>query len=80
MVTFLKIPFYADIVGLYPSIAHTAGFKALKHALKKWKQKHNPTEKLTNMTEFMLKNNFLEFNGSVKQVSGMTIGTKCAPT
>ena len=34
------------------------------------------------MAEFVLKNNFLEFNGSVKQqVSGMVRnGTKCAPT
>ena len=33
------------------------------------------------MVEFVLKNNFFEFNGSVKQkVSGTTIGTKCAPT
>ena len=40
-----------------------------------------PTEKLINMAEFVLKNNYLEFNGSVKQqVSGAAIGTKCAPT
>ena len=33
------------------------------------------------MAEFVLKNNYLEFNGSVKQqVSGTAIGTKCAPT
>ena len=33
------------------------------------------------MTEIVLKNNFFEFNGSVKQqVSGTAIGTKCAPT
>ena len=33
------------------------------------------------MVEFVLKNNFFEFNGSVKQqVSGTAIGTKCDPT
>ena len=33
------------------------------------------------MTEFVLKNKFFEFNGSVKEaVSGTVIGTKCAPT
>ena len=33
------------------------------------------------MAEFVLKNNFFELNGSVKQqVSGTAIGTKCAPT
>ena len=71
----------ADVVGLYPSIPHNAGLKALKNALDKRKQKHIPTEKLINMTEFVVKNNFFEFNGSVKQqVSGTAIGTKCAPT
>ena len=30
------------------------------------------------MVEFVLKNNFLEFNGQIKQqISGKTIGTKC---
>ena len=33
------------------------------------------------MVEFVLKNSFFEFNGSVKQqVSGTAIGTKCDPT
>ena len=70
-----------DVVGLYPSIPHKAGLKALKNVLEKREQKHFPTEKLINMAEFVLKNNFFEFNGSVKQqVSGTAIGTKCAPT
>ena len=70
-----------DIVGLYPSIPHMAGLKALKNALDKRKQKHILTEKLINVAEFVLKNNFFEFNGLVKQqVSGRAIGVKCAPT
>ena len=33
------------------------------------------------MTEFVLNNNFFEFNGQIKQhISGTAIGTKCAPT
>ena len=56
----------AEVVGLYLSIPHKAGLKALKNALNKRKQKHAPTEKLINMAEFVLKNNFFEFNGSVK--------------
>ena len=55
--------------------------KALKSALEKREQKHIPTEKLINMAEFVLKNNFFEFNRSVKQhVSGTAMGTKCDPT
>ena len=70
----------ADVVGLYPSIPYKVGLQAFKNALEKRKQKHIPTEKLINMAEFVLKNNFFEFNGSVKQqVSGTAIGTKRAP-
>ena len=33
------------------------------------------------MAEFVLKNNFFEFNGQIKQqISGTAIGTKCAST
>ena len=56
----------ADVVGLYPSIPHKAGLQALKNILEKIDQKHIPTEKLISMAEFVLKNNFFEFNGSVK--------------
>ena len=47
-------------MGFYHSIPHKAGLKALKNALDKRKQKHIPTEKLINMAEFVLKNNFFE--------------------
>ena len=70
----------AYVVGLYPSIPHKAGLKAPKNALEKREQKHIPTENLINMVEFVLKNNFFGFNGSVKQqVSVKTISTKRAP-
>ena len=69
-----------DVVGLYPSIPHNVGLRALKEALEKREQKKIPTEDLVEMAEFVLKNNFFEFNSQIKQqISGMAIGTKCAP-
>ena len=70
-----------DKVFIYPSIPHKAGLKSLKNAWEKREQKDYPTKKLINMAKFVLKNNFLEFNGSIKQqVSGTAIGTKCSPS
>ena len=71
----------ADVVGLYPSIPHDVGLEAFQQALDKRDQKKIPTEDLLNMAEFVLKSNFFEFNGKIKQqISGTAIGTKCAPT
>ena len=56
----------ADVVGLYSSIRHKVGLQALKNALEKREQKHISTEKSINMAELVLKNNFSEFNGSVR--------------
>ena len=70
----------ADIVGLYPSIPHEAGLRALREALDKQDKKCIPTEDLIKMAEFVLKNNFFEFNSKIKQqVSGTAISTKFAP-
>ena len=71
----------ADVVGLYPSISHNVGLRALKEALDKREQKKSPTKDLVQMADFVLKNNFFEFNNQIKQqISGTAIGTKCAPT
>ena len=71
----------ADIVGLYHSIPHEAGLKALREALHNRENKQIPTEKFLKMAEFVLKNNYFEFNGKVKkQLSGTAIGTTFAPT
>ena len=68
-------------MALNPSIPDKTGLKALKNSLDKRKQKHIPTERLINRAEILLKNNFFEFNCSVKQqVSGTAVDTKCAPT
>ena len=70
----------ADVVGLYPSIPHTAGLATLRDALDKREAKKIPTEDLVKMAKFVLKNNYFEFNGSIKQqLSGTAIGTKFAP-
>ena len=69
------------MVRLYPSIPHDNGHKALKNVLDKRKNQNISTADLIKMTEFVLRNNYFEFNGKVKQqISGTAIGTKCAPT
>ena len=71
----------ADVVGLYPSIPHKARLKALKNALEKREQNNIPTKKLISVAKFVLKNNFFQFNGFVKQqVLETVIGTKSAST
>ena len=43
----------ADVVGLYPSILHEAGLRALREALDKQDKKCIPTEDLVKMAEFV---------------------------
>ena len=67
----------ADVVGLYPSIPHNAGLKALKGALDCRQNKKIPTGILVKMAEFVLTNNYFEFGQKVfHQISGTAIGTK----
>ena len=53
----------ADVVSLYPSIPHEAGLKALREVFDKREQYTIPTTELLRMTDFLLKNNYFEFNG-----------------
>ena len=53
----------ADVVGLYPSIPHEAGLKALKEALDKRENRNIATNDLIKIAEFVLKNNYFEFKG-----------------
>ena len=53
------ILFTADAVGLYPSIPHEAGLKALREILDKGQQYTIPTRELIRMADFVLKNNYL---------------------
>ena len=70
----------ADVVGLYSSVPHKVGIRALKEALDKPEQKKFSTEDFVQMAEFVLKNNFFEFNNQIKQqIFGTAVGTECAP-
>ena len=70
----------ADVVGLYPSIPHEAGLKALERTLNNRTNKKVSTEDLVKTAEFVLKNNYFEFNGKVnQQILGAAIGTTFAP-
>ena len=69
-----------DVVGLYPSISHNVGLEALRRTLNDRVNKKIGAEDLIKMAEFVLKKNYFEFNGKVKQqLSGTAIGTKFAP-
>ena len=57
----------ADAVGLYPSITQEVGLKALRNALENINYKEIPTANLIKMTEFLLKNNYVEFDSSLFQ-------------
>ena len=66
-----------NVVGLYSSISHDSGLETLRKAFDNWENKNISTDNLTKMAEFILKNNFFEYNGKVKkQISGTAIGTK----
>ena len=70
----------ADVVGLYPSIPHEVGLRALRGALNKRDEETISTEELLKMAEFVLKNSYFEFSNKIKQqISGTAIGTKLAP-
>ena len=71
----------ADIVGLYPSILHKVGLKALKNALENRNYEDIPTKNFLKMAEILLKNNWFEFNSSVFQQNlGTAIVTKFVQT
>ena len=66
----------ADVVGLYPSIPHSAGLHSLKKALEKQFNKQIPTSDFVKMAKLVLSNNYFEFSEKVfQQISGTGIGT-----
>ena len=70
----------ADFVALHPSILHNQGQVVLRKQLHSFYKKSIPTENLVKVNEFVLKNNYFEFNSNVKhQISGTTIGRKFTP-
>ena len=69
-----------DVVGLYRSIPHEEGLKALEKALNNRSNKSISTEDLVKMAKFVLKNNYFKFNSKVKQqILGTALGTKFTP-
>ena len=70
----------ADVVGLYPSIPYDTGLQALYEKLEERADKKIPSTDLVEMAEFILKNNFFEFETKIiQQISGTAIGTTFAP-
>ena len=52
----------ADVVGLYPNIPHDMGLQYLRKRLNETIICKVSTEEISTMTEFVLKNNYFEFN------------------
>ena len=52
-------------MGLYPSIPHNAGLQALYEKLEEKADKKIPLTDLVEMAEFILKNNFFEFETKI---------------
>ena len=70
----------ADVVGVYPSIPHKEGTLALKTKFEEQTSAKIPTNDLVKLAEFVLKNNFFEFNNEIKQqISVTAVGTKFTP-
>ena len=66
-------------MGLYHSIPHDAGLQALYEKLEERADKKISSNDLVEMAEFILKNNFFEFETKIiQQISGTAIGTKFA--
>ena len=65
---------------VYIQVYHTEGILALKSKSEEQTSSKIPTNDLVKLAEFVLKNNFFEFNNEIKQqISGTAIGTKFAP-
>ena len=68
------------VVDLYSSIPREAGLQALEETLKRRNHKQISIDKFVKMAQFVLKNNFFEFNNDVlQQMYGTAIGAKFAP-
>ena len=73
---FLNLFIFEDLL-ILNTLIH---IEALRKILNERDSPKVPTENIIQMADFVLKNNFFEFNGEVKrQKSGTAIGTKLAP-
>ena len=55
----------ADVIRLHLGIPHKVGLKSLRNALENRNYKEIPAENLIKIAEFVLKNNYFEFDSSV---------------
>ena len=70
----------SNFMGLYLSILHELGLKALKETLEKRECLQISLSGLVKMVKFVFQNNYFEFNGETKkQTSGTIIDTYVAP-
>ena len=70
----------ADALGLYHSIPHEAGLRFVREVLNQRNNKRVSTNDLDKIAKFLLRNNYLELNGNIGQISDTATGTKLAPT
>ena len=67
-------------MGTYPSIPHDAGLQALYKKFEERADKKISSTDVVKMAEFLLKNNFFEFETKIiQQISGKATGTRFAP-
>ena len=70
-----------DVTSLYTNIPHREGILACKDALEKRQTKEPKTWILLRLLHFILAKTCFKFNDKYyKQISGTTMGTKCAPS
>ena len=63
----------AGVIGLYPGIPHESGLEALQKRLSEWDSpKVSTTVDIVQMADSILKNNFFELNGEVKEQKSET--------
>ena len=69
-----------DVVSLYTNIPHKDGIRATKYALETRQNKEPKTWVLLRLLHFILTLTAFKFNDKFyEQVSGTSMGTKCAP-
>ena len=57
----------ADVTVLYPSTPSRCWIKSFERSFRQKRTEKSSTEELVQILEFVLKNNFLEFNSQFKQ-------------
>jgi hypothetical protein len=70
-----------DVTAMYTNIPPKEAFKICLSFLKKVDLEDASLESICSLLRFVLKNNYLQYQDTTyKQISGLAIGTSCAPT